>query len=417
MIIKRDYKIELLAIFIALIAIFLPVITNDEGDKYYFLFRYLDEILAVSGVIYIAVNFNKLNKNVLIIIFLLFALTIVGLLGTFINRLQTGLFPIIIDILAFWKVFLTFILSDAIVGRLSERSKKKVVKTINIILVPWMLLAFILAIGNLFADIGFSDARRFGYRCFMFFYPKSSTFSNIFYIIILFITLNYHYNKTRTNFIILAMSLTVWFLTLRSRAVLFVFIFIGMFYWLVYRGKRLKYKLTSIMILLCFSLFVVGEKIEDTFSDDAAPRTILLTYGIKTMMTYMPIGAGFGTYGTDVACTYYSKLYRRYGFEYAYGLNPNDTQYAHDTYWPAVMGEMGFVGVLIMAGVVFFWTRVILKYSASKLKYMLCLFLVMTQIMASLPTSIFFQNYTAFLFFLLPLLKDSQISLLKKQMQ
>ena len=124
------------------------------------------------------------------------------------------------------------------------------------------------------------------------------------------------------------------------------------------------------------------------------------------MMKYWPIGTGWGAYGTDMAARYYSPLYTELGFEQAYGLSPNNYIYAHDNYWPAIMGEFGIIGVIIEL-MIFFCIYKILKadYCVSRISYMYVIFAFITHLYASAVTSVFFQNQTLFLFFLLPLIK------------
>ena len=63
---------------------------------------------------------------------------------------------------------------------------------------------------------------------------------------------------------------------------------------------------------------------------------------------YFPLGAGFGRYGSATAATHYSPEYFERGFDQIYGLNPNDPRFATDTFWPAVVGETGWLGLAVM---------------------------------------------------------------------
>lgn len=400
--------LRILVVFVAYVALFQPILYRF-GVNLSFL-DYVDEALSIVAWGFVLIHYHRLEKNERRITFLLFLILVVGLLGTLKYQIQTRTFPVILDYFSYCKVFIVYIWARHVIGELPDRTKERISRHICRVMPLFIVIAFVGAIISVFVDIGWSQDVRFEHRCYAFLYPKSSTLANTFYVIIFLLVLRYKDNIKRKNsnlFLILC-AVVVWILTLRSRALFFAFLFAFLFYWIVLKEKNFKIRISSIVLVLFFGLFVTGDRIEQTFSNEDRPRTILLVYGVRTMFDCLPIGAGFGTYGTDVACTYYSPLYLKYGFQYAYGLNPDDTQYARDCYWPAIMGEFGILGVLITVAILFYLCLLALRDSRNnRIAYMITLFLLLTQILASLPTSVFFQGRTVFLFLLIPLLRNT----------
>lgn len=84
-----------------------------------------------------------------------------------------------------------------------------------------------------------------------------------------------------------------------------------------------------------------------------SPRVALYLGASDIAIRDLPLGAGFGRWGSEPARSSYSPEYLAAGFKSYDGLNPADTSYATDTFWPVVIGETGLVGVVAyVAGLV-----------------------------------------------------------------
>ena len=401
-------KFYLLVCFVAVIT---PLLYGKSVPFQGFL-DYFDEILTIFSVAYISINFNKLHPNERKVLFFLGVLLFSGLCGTFYNRFQTGLFPIILNIIGWSKFICVFVFSNHIGERLTERSKKYIISRMDVFFKFFVLFAFLFGVINLFVNVGMSNEHRFGFRCFSFVYNKAQTLSNSFYIVFFFLLLGLRNASSKkqewVSKCVLIMALVTWCFTLRSRAFVFIILFSFLFVWMVLLKRKFKLNIITIALIGLCSLFVAAEKMENTFENDAHPRAVLLQHGFVTMQDFFPIGGGLGTYGTDVACRYYSQLYYKYGFHKMWKLNPWDYTYAHDSFWPAVMGEGGVIGVVAMLFALFFLGKEMLRvYSDNPINRMMCLFLIICHVMASIPTSVFFQSRAVYLVFLLPLARQS----------
>lgn len=63
-----------------------------------------------------------------------------------------------------------------------------------------------------------------------------------------------------------------------------------------------------------------------------------------------PFGRGFGQFGTGAATTYESPVYDEYGLSSRPGLSQELPAVRHDTTWPTVLGETGYIGLAAFLG-------------------------------------------------------------------
>jgi hypothetical protein len=101
----------------------------------------------------------------------------------------------------------------------------------------------------------------------------------------------------------------------------------------------------------------------NSYFDPLAPtaaRTVLYLTGVDLANRSFPFGAGFGRFGGYASQLFYSPVYDDYGISALYGLSPTTPYYLQDTYWPHVVGETGWIGGLVAAGmIVLLWRGVI----------------------------------------------------------
>lgn len=127
-------------------------------------------------------------------------------------------------------------------------------------------------------------------------------------------------------------------------------------YLLYINRESLKKQMKKILVFTIFiMLFIFPFKniILNTYTlyftdtEGYSVRQALLDNSFKIAKEYFPIGVGFGKYGTLYAAKNYSEYYFKYGMSNMYGITRNNTSYSTDTFWPAVIGETGFIGTLI----------------------------------------------------------------------
>lgn len=82
------------------------------------------------------------------------------------------------------------------------------------------------------------------------------------------------------------------------------------------------------------------------------PRIALYAASLAIGRDEFPLGAGIGQFGSHLSRDDYSPLYERYGLNQVALLRPDDPQAATDAFWPMVLGETGWIG--LVAGMCFF---------------------------------------------------------------
>lgn len=93
-----------------------------------------------------------------------------------------------------------------------------------------------------------------------------------------------------------------------------------------------------------------------------AARTILYRDSVILAAAAFPFGVGFGRFGSFIASQEYSPEYIALGYPNIYGLAPGERgPYLSDTFWPAIVGEAGVIGLVGFAAAVIVLARQGLK--------------------------------------------------------
>jgi hypothetical protein len=76
-----------------------------------------------------------------------------------------------------------------------------------------------------------------------------------------------------------------------------------------------------------------------------APRTVLYATSVAIARDHFPLGVGLGRFGTYMSRRDYSPVYHEYGLDRVAALTPDNPVAIDDTFWPAVLGETGPIGL------------------------------------------------------------------------
>jgi len=369
--------------------------------------KYFDEFVAVICLLKIIFNviYRKLERNhIKMIIWMLLAMFIC-LLGNFYANIQTGLAPILNDIGNTFKVFVVYI--GATLFLKPVKNKHRIIRVLASAMRVFVLVVFVCLILHTFGVVAMGTEVRYGLVAFKFINGGADQFSMVFYSIMFIFTLDLMINPTKrkSRWIYIWMALIVWASTLRAKAIAYAIVYLFLYRAVVIKGERFKLNWKNALVILAALLFFGVDQLETYFMSEQTARSVLLTYGIYTMLRYFPLGSGFATFGTDAAVKYYSVLYDEYGFDSVWGLSRNYAAFSHDTYWPAIIAQFGLIGAAIMVIVVILWCKdLIRKAKGNKYTYFCALFIVVTMVSASAVTATFFHYVTVGIFFILPLM-------------
>ncbi|KJR46656.1 Oligosaccharide repeat unit polymerase Wzy [Desulfosporosinus sp. I2] len=126
-----------------------------------------------------------------------------------------------------------------------------------------------------------------------------------------------------------------------------------------YLIKKKSFSKIYIVLLAALLLFLSSGVLQDVLNnrieiyllrDDllSVPRWALYYYGFIIAIRYFPLGSGFSTYASYTSTLNYSQLYYEYELNMKYGFTPQSPTFLTDTYWPSIIGETGFIGVILV---------------------------------------------------------------------
>jgi len=90
-------------------------------------------------------------------------------------------------------------------------------------------------------------------------------------------------------------------------------------------------------------------------------RNMLYIKSIEIARDKFPLGAGMGRYGSWYSRLFYSPLYYQYGLSEIYLLSKDMPLGINDTFWPMIIGEIGFFGTVFYALIFLIFLRSIYR--------------------------------------------------------
>lgn len=333
-------------------------------------FSYIDEVLAIITVVLIVVfSINRkriLSHNEWLILVGWAVVCLIGIIGNFSLSLLKQPMPIIIDIISMVKVWLAYyivVLHTYSVKFYDQLIKKsaKIGRVLTMIMLLCLLLSQVI-------NIGMMASARMGINSFKFVFNVPGNFSKLFYFLIPLLTADLYYKNNRYKKLMIGIALIVWASSMRSRAFAFIVVYIIMaayFFWAnrksIGKGLKKKIRIQYMILFIFIAVTICWNQLVFYFTSITQARAVLLRYGIITMIKYFPIGAGFGTFGSNVAATYYSPLYTKYGFNAIYGMREGEEYFLNDNYWPMIMGQFGVIGTVVTLIIVIYFMKIVLQ--------------------------------------------------------
>lgn len=326
-----------------LIAINLLIFQSPMKDVT-FLANYFDEFATVgllaSSVVAFVLRRDKTdrlfsNLELFSLVFLA-AFAFVGLLGNYYSGIQMNAKPILVDLLACTKFVLVYFSSTVVFNGKHQlyRVLLQEAKFLLIVMIPFAVL-------NQFSDFGMRFDRRYGLYSFHFLFKHPSTYSQLLSGILLLLL-----SDARSNKKWIAVCLVLITLSLRSTSIAFSAACIV----LLINGVSGKMRFTQLMLIGISVVFFGWGQIQYYFFDvDGGARARLTAVSLEIANRFSPIGSGFATYASNITAQpgYYSPLYYQYGLNYVHGLVPGDISFLSDTFWPIIVGQFGWMGLIL----------------------------------------------------------------------
>lgn len=178
---------------------------------------------------------------------------------------------------------------------------------------------------------------------------------------------------TKTSMFIIVGGIAAAFLTARRK------ILVGLVAGWATIGVRVKLVPTLVFVTLAVPIVAIvlgnaiGTVVAYTYAEyfedpDAVARIRLTIDSVGYAVSSFPFGVGFGRFGSAVARQYYSPLYYDLGYPSVWGLGPTAQSGAFltDTFWPAIIGETGFLGTAFFVVALFAIARTFYRMSRTR---------------------------------------------------
>lgn len=342
--------------------------------------RYADECIALFcliGLLIALATRKRFNIEAVVICSCVLILMIFGLLGTLIANIGQRLFAIAVDAFSLLKMPISYIYFKYI---FSSYQKRKFVDLMFPFASAIVVIAFLCGIINLFFDIGMDYDIRFGIKSFQFVYNNPGALGALMFACYAIFVM-----KSDNRYVLLkVLAGLVILLTFRSGCIgaLGVLVVFNVFI-------KSKVKMRHIIFAIIIAFLLGYSQLINYFFSGGTLRSTLVAGGIEVFKLYFPFGAGFASYGSDMAYRYYSPVYYEIGFDKIWGLNLINGSVINDNFWPMLLGQFGFVGVTCYLIILLVQFSYMLKANVTKSQKSIALSLYALLFIGSLGAAIY----------------------------
>lgn len=175
-----------------------------------------------------------------------------------------------------------------------------------------------------------------------------------------------YFLKERSSLLYVGLSLylsLIFFMHISAKE-MFAFLVCGLLFIIGRPGRTpiwiLFMPVVLVVLLLSVSLSAVGDVFMSQYQHYAGEetqgqiRTILYQVSNDIALTHLPFGTGAGTFASPPSFQMgYSNLYYQYGISVLWGATPDNPNFLVDVYWPKILGQSGYLGVIAYASMLF----------------------------------------------------------------
>lgn len=311
-------------------------------QNYIPIFRYFDELLSLLVLVLLPILNKSKNKKVDFknkykTIFIIQGLIIlIGLISNVIFQYQ-NIKCIIGDIVIFSKFLLIMCLSSSVFDtNFINKYRNRILKHVDIIS---LIFVFATVLNYIFQYN--PSTIRMGIMSNQIFYdhPTYLVASTVFLIAFRIMLKNKNFDILNVLLIIVLMS------TLRFKAIGAAIIALLVSVYVDKTNKKIS--LVKITIFGLIAVIFTFSHIKYYFLNDGFARNLLTTTSLEVAVDHFPLGTGFATYASHFSVVNYSPVYYKYGLNNVYGLKEGNANFATDVFWPMILGQFGFVGLIL----------------------------------------------------------------------
>lgn len=306
--------------------------------------RYFDELFALSAVAIFLIKMKRKSeygRYYTIEKIGVFFIVIIGSISSLISQYQSLLVSLL-DMFLVLKFFLSVYVGYSVFSDiLFEKDAKRLIR-INVCVIATVFIC--LSVIDYVFKI-YETSERYGIRSLKLFYSHQTALVAICVFLIALYVLTTE-EKAKVKYVVMYVVMCV--LTLRSKAFGISIIIMLLWFYLIRRHVtkiNILYVVASLVVVYLFTKNQIDYYYSADAGDDIA-RKVLTEYAIRIANDFFPLGAGFGTYGSFQSGEHYSKLYYLYKMNHVWGLTPNGHWFISDTFWPMIIGQFGWFGMV-----------------------------------------------------------------------
>lgn len=300
----------------------------------------VDEILGIAawgGVIYYVIFQKKFSKETLQLLTVLIIFLCIGFLGNVFSGVTYSLKLILMDGFMFSKPYVIFIFMTLF---MTDRLAASILRFVYLLSKGMLWILTFLAVLSQFV---YTSMTLYS-GSFRFFAEYSGTVSWWGILFLAVIWANSEKDSGVFGYFLLCGIL----IFINGSGLGLISYGLGIALYLVIRKKK-KIKWYYIAACCGLCIFLGRNELNEYLFIESAPRALLLKYAFVTANHYLPLGAGFATYGSSSAIRDYSALYRLYGFNKVPGMTEGYHPYLMDNYYQQVIGQLGYPGIILLA--------------------------------------------------------------------
>ncbi|MBQ8987322.1 MAG: hypothetical protein IJ100_08845 [Lachnospiraceae bacterium] len=321
-------------------------------ENYFSQASYIDEGLAALFcgvfVLDLVVSGGARIREIGICFLILWA-TAAGLYGNWKFGIQDVNSAIYLDIVSHFKYALLY-LGVTSAARKRHWNMEEAARIPVLLAKGYLIVLFVFGVLNIFVDLGMYGEIRYGLRNYSFVFGTPGIVTNTVLYIIMLLLLDAALHEGRSNKGFLLMAIAVLIMVIKSRSLILAATALVLFESFVLEKKQdMRFRMLGIAIIGGFigypqyqNYFVNGV----TANRGTAPRQLFWQGGLRLFQEYFPYGTGFGTFGSSTAATNYSQLYYILEFNTVAGMQPTNTKYLNDTFWPMIFTQLGLFGMI-----------------------------------------------------------------------
>lgn len=336
--------------FCFLIVAYLVVASDYMTSNYGDIFGYGDELLSLilllAAVLEIVKKPVLLTCNEIRVAKILFVVMLFGGGGSIVFGYQDFL-PSLVDFFVFIKAFVAYFSTRvALANENIFINRELILKLLRSVVLILFLIILVDQLVGLFPKqesffLGFSESELWFVHSSRLAFACTMLFCSIF-----------AFSRPVDGKIWAILALLAGVFTFKQKFISFAVISVFFLYWEKDIKKIGGKAVWAMFFLMGCATILSLEKINFYFSDESFisgfARAVLTRVSFYVADDHFPLGSGFGTFGTHVSGVNYSDLYFVYGIDNVFGLTREEPMFVTDVYWPMVLAQFGYFGVVLM---------------------------------------------------------------------